>query len=106
MTSLVLSLVIISLIGAVSYGAYSAISNLYHHPLAKFPGPRLAAVTSLWRAYVEVVQAKSFCHALEDLHKVYGDIVRVGPDELHFCEPQAYLDIYNNQNRWDKGMAS
>lgn len=22
--------------------------------------------------------------------------------QLHFANPEAYLDIYNNQNRWDK----
>lgn len=101
-SSLVLSLVTIAVVSAVSYGAYTAFANLYLHPLAKFPGPRLAAATSLWRAYVEVIQTKSFCHVLEELHKIYGDVLRIGPDELHFSEPQAYLDIYNNQNKWDK----
>jgi hypothetical protein len=28
--------------------------------------------------------------------------VRTGPNELHFSDPQAYHDIYNNKNRWDK----
>lgn len=31
-----------------------------------------------------------------------GSVVRVGPNELHFSQPQAYHDIYNNKNRWDK----
>jgi hypothetical protein len=31
-----------------------------------------------------------------------GDVVRIGPNELHFSNPQAYHDIYNNKNRWDK----
>jgi cytochrome P450 len=26
----------------------------------------------------------------------------VGPNELHFSNPQTYHDIYNNKNRWDK----
>lgn len=31
-----------------------------------------------------------------------GEVVRIGPNELHFSNPQAYHDIYNNKNRWDK----
>ncbi|KAI9663042.1 MAG: hypothetical protein M1821_008090 [Bathelium mastoideum] len=31
-----------------------------------------------------------------------SDVIRIGPNELHFAQPQAYHDIYNNKNRWDK----
>ncbi|KFY18588.1 hypothetical protein V493_08493 [Pseudogymnoascus sp. VKM F-4281 (FW-2241)] len=31
-----------------------------------------------------------------------GDIVRIGPNELHFASPAAYHDIYNSSARWDK----
>ncbi|KAH7135249.1 cytochrome P450 monooxygenase-like protein [Dendryphion nanum] len=86
----------------VAYVVYTAIYNLYFHPLAKFPGPPLARATILWKAYVECVANRSFCHLLVDLHARYGDVVRVGPNELHFANPKAYHDIYNNKNRWDK----
>ncbi|USP72789.1 uncharacterized protein yc1106_00063 [Curvularia clavata] len=83
------------LIGTLTY-------NVYLHPLAKFPGPPLAGATVYWKAYVECIANRSFCHYLAELHAQYGDVVRVGPNELHFANPQAYHDIYNNKNRWDK----
>ncbi|KAJ4992818.1 hypothetical protein SVAN01_01522 [Stagonosporopsis vannaccii] len=87
---------------AIAYAVYAVIYNVYFHPLAEFPGPRLAATTTYWKAYVECVANRSFCHELVSLHAQYGDVVRVGPNELHFANPKAYNDIYNNKNRWDK----
>ncbi|KIW01726.1 uncharacterized protein PV09_06903 [Verruconis gallopava] len=78
------------------------IYRLYLHPLAKFPGPPAAAATRLWKGYIECGLRISFCHFLEELHRKYGEVVRIGPNELHFSNPQAYHDIYNNKNRWDK----
>ncbi|KAF2235666.1 cytochrome P450 monooxygenase-like protein [Viridothelium virens] len=83
------------LISWISWFTYNAIYNAYLHPLARFPGPRTAAVTRYWKAFVECIQNRSFCHVLEELHKEHGDV-------LHFAQPQAYHDIYNNKNRWDK----
>ncbi|KAJ4330082.1 hypothetical protein N0V87_010313 [Didymella glomerata] len=68
----------------VAYAVYTIIYNVYFHPLAKFPGPPLAVTTIYWKAYVEC------------------DVIRVGPNELHFANPKAYHDIYNNKSRWDK----
>lgn len=81
---------------------FRGLYNALLHPLAKFPGPRAAGVTEWWKAYVEVVQQESMVHLLVKLHKKYGDIVRVGPNELHFANPEAYHDIYNASLRWDK----
>ncbi|GME65035.1 Cytochrome P450 [Neofusicoccum parvum] len=87
---------------AASWCVYRALYNASLHPLARFPGPRAAALTGCWKAWVECVREASFCHELEGLHARYGAVVRVGPDELHFSAPQAYHDIYSNRNRWDK----
>lgn len=46
--------------------------NLYSHPLASFPGPRIAAATSWWKAWVEAIQNRSFVTVLEQLHMKYG----------------------------------
>ncbi|WEW56407.1 hypothetical protein PRK78_001850 [Emydomyces testavorans] len=81
---------------------YQAVRAFYWHPLARFPGPRVAALTRLYKAYVECVAQGSFVHVLEKYHERFGDIVRVGPNELHFSNPATYLEIYNPANRWDK----
>lgn len=58
--------------GIVLYLAYNAVSNLLWHPLAAFPGPSIAAVSTLYKAYIELVSKGSFIHTLEKLHDQYG----------------------------------
>ncbi|KAH9177355.1 putative P450 monooxygenase [Lactarius sanguifluus] len=76
--------------------------NLYFHPLSHFPGPKLASCSRLWLAYRELVKGESLGDLRIELHRRYGEIVRLAPDELHFSNPAAYNDIYNNRNKWDK----
>lgn len=59
----------------IAYAVYTAIYNVYFHPLAEFPGPRLAATTTYWKAYLECILSRSFCHELVDLHARYGETV-------------------------------
>ncbi|GJE88578.1 cytochrome P450 [Phanerochaete sordida] len=85
------------------YVAAKAAFNLYFHPLSRFPGPRFAAVSMWWQAYVDLWEYDSLCFKLVDVHALHGDIVRIGPNELHFSQPSAYHDIYSPRNRWTKG---
>ncbi|KAK4216435.1 cytochrome P450 [Rhypophila decipiens] len=68
------------------------IYNLYLHPLAKIPGPptwcasRLPFVVSLIRGTI--------VHDFEKLHRKYGPILRVAPDEITFAQPEAWNDIF------------
>ncbi|KAH7062170.1 cytochrome P450 monooxygenase-like protein [Macrophomina phaseolina] len=96
------ALLILVAVAGATWCVYTVVYNLYFHPLARFPGPPAAAATGYWKAWIECVLEKSFVHELEVLHARYGRVVRVGPNELHFSDPQAYHDIYNNKNRWDK----
>jgi hypothetical protein len=57
----------------VAYAVYTVIYNVYFHPLAQFPGPSLAATTTYWKAYVESIANRSFCHELIELHAQYGE---------------------------------
>lgn len=95
-TSIVL---VTALATAITYLVYTFIYNNYFHPLAGFPGPWAAATTTYWKAYVECIANRSFCHELAKLHgqygknasawmrghlltQVLGDVVRVGPNEV------------------------
>ncbi|KAL4963865.1 cytochrome P450 [Aspergillus stella-maris] len=89
-------------VAGLTLSLFHVLRAFYWHPLARFPGPRLAALTTLYRAYYDCIPSKSFVHHLAALHRQYGDIVRIGPNELHFYSPAAYLEIYNPSNRWDK----
>ncbi|KAL4912990.1 cytochrome P450 [Aspergillus aurantiobrunneus] len=89
-------------VALLTYCLYHVCYTFYWHPLARFPGPRLAALTRLYRTYIDCSPSRSFVHTLGELHRQYGDIVRIGPNELHFHSPAAYLEIYNANHRWDK----
>ncbi|KAF9877261.1 cytochrome P450 [Colletotrichum karsti] len=65
---------------------------LTFHPLAGYPGPllaRITTVTSLWH------RADGSNHSWPLLlHKRYGHVVRIGPNELSYTHPDAWHDIY------------
>ena len=52
-----------------------AIYRLYLHPLAKFPGPRLAALTQWYEFYYDVSLRGQFLFKVEEMHKKYGSSV-------------------------------
>lgn len=66
--------------------------NVFFHPLAKYKGPLL------WNAFrfpfVQSMIAGDLPHDIKTFHERYGEIVRVGPDELSFTDPKAWKDIY------------
>ena len=50
----------------------TAFYNVYCHPLAHFPGPRLAAASKFWLAYQEFVREISLSDIRDELHAKYG----------------------------------
>lgn len=69
-----------------------SIYRLYFHPLAKVPGPRLAAITSLWYAY-QIKKSQLLLQSRE-FHAKYGPAVRIGPNEVQFDSKEAFQAIY------------
>ncbi|KAK1712133.1 cytochrome P450, partial [Colletotrichum lupini] len=69
------------------------------HPLANFPGPRLAAVSNLW--YARAWFTGRYPERVEQAFQKYGDVVRIAPNELAFVTPEAIKTIYGTakQNR-------
>jgi hypothetical protein len=48
--------------------------NIYRHPLAHIPGPKLAAATYLYQTYFSFRNGKSrYYIQITDLHKKYGE---------------------------------
>ncbi|KAF4636899.1 hypothetical protein G7Y89_g1175 [Cudoniella acicularis] len=60
-----------------------AIRRLYFHPLAHIPGPNLAALTWWYEVYFDIIQPGQYVFKIQELHKQYGPIIRVTPDEIH-----------------------
>lgn len=49
------------------------------HPLARFPGPKIAAATWWYMTYYEVFKNGAFVEQLEMLHKRYGVVTSGQP---------------------------
>lgn len=54
---------------------YGMIYRLYFHPLAKFPGPRLAIVTYWYEFYYDIVRRGQYTYKLRELHEKYGSLI-------------------------------
>lgn len=65
------------------------------HPLRKFPGPKIAAATRLYDFYWDIFLGGRYCQQIDLMHKTYGPIVRIAPDELHINDPSFYNNLYN-----------
>lgn len=70
------------------------------HPLSHIPGPRLAALTTAWYAYQ--VRNGRMLHLGTTLHRQYGPVVRVGPNELWFDSKDAFRLIYSPTGGYEK----
>ncbi|KAH9902440.1 cytochrome P450 [Cubamyces lactineus] len=66
------------------------------HPLASYPGPFAAKLTSLWLVYISYTGKR--CQALEELHRVYGPFVRIGPKHMSINSASA-VSLYLNAEK-------
>jgi hypothetical protein len=64
----------------------------YSQGLNKFNGPFVASFSNLWKLWYAFSSSQKQLYV--DIHRKYGDIVRLGPNELSFADPQAIHDIY------------
>lgn len=72
-TTLTVQNVLLALIAAMlTWSCWSAFYNVYFHPLARFPGPRLAAASKYWLFYQEFVKGVSLSDVRDGLHAQYG----------------------------------
>ena len=86
------------------------VTQLYLHPLSRFPGPRIAAVTRWYEFYQDVICDGGYVKYYPMLHKKLGwssipeesqmpcsltfhpagPIVRIAPNHLHINDPEFY----------------
>ncbi|KAF9266841.1 cytochrome P450 [Marasmius fiardii PR-910] len=81
---------------------YVSARSLGRSKLDLFPGPFLARWTTLYRMYYDLVKGGDWVEHVQKLHTVYGPIVRVGPNELHFSNPEVYNEIYATGSKFTK----
>jgi hypothetical protein len=61
-------------------------------PLSRLPGPRYTAWTSLVLKYREFTHGRRLY--IHELHRRYGPVVRLSPDEVSFATVDAAKEIY------------
>lgn len=69
-------------------------------PLRKVPGPFIASFTNLWRFRIQYFG--SLAPTLQELHRRYGPIVRIGPDTVSIGSAN-YVDlVYSRRGEYKK----
>lgn len=65
-------LILAAVLLIVAYATGLTIFRLLLHPLAKVPGPKLAAATGWYEFYFDCVRHGQYAFHIQELHKRYG----------------------------------
>lgn len=76
----------------------------FFHPLSKYPGPKLWAISRIPWAY-HVIKGDVW-HSLDKFHDQYGPVVRIAPDELTYISPKVWKEIYTTRPQLIKDPCS
>ncbi|KAM3420754.1 hypothetical protein BST61_g4002 [Cercospora zeina] len=92
------NLAILSLACYTIYRFAIVLYRLFLSPLAKFPGPKLAAASDWYEVYYDLFanggEGGAFTRHIKSLHEKYGPVVRITPTELHLDDPEFYGEVY------------
>ena len=72
MLSMLFRAICTSLLAWTAWTVAKGFYNIYLHPLAGYPGPKLAGFTILWKMYVELIEERNLVDCLFELHTEYG----------------------------------
>lgn len=100
-----LYLVLARFVYVVCLGIY----NIYFHPLAKFPGSKVAAATYWHETFYDVFKGHQYVWKIREMHTQYGPIIRTNPDDIHISDPDFFDDFYtlklDKWKWWTNGFA-
>ncbi|KAJ5643199.1 uncharacterized protein N7484_005706 [Penicillium longicatenatum] len=94
--SIILTLLIVTLVYLSGWMVYA----LYWHPLSRYPGPTLAAISPFCHLLWDI-QGRQHS-VIKDLHDQYGDVVRISPNSLVYRASSAWKDIYGHRKKGQK----
>lgn len=80
--------------------ALRALFRRYATPLRRYPGPFLASITRLWKVR-SVISGRTHLEHIA-LHRKYGPIVRIGPNEVSVSSPEAARALLSAGRRFFK----
>ena len=78
----------------IVYALWRLIYQHLWHPLHKFPGPFWASQTHLWKVYY--MWTLRMPEEMLRVHRIYGPVVRIGPNDLSFQSMDAVGPIYKS----------
>ena len=87
--------------GIAASAVLRIIYNLFFHPLAHIPGPRLAAISDIWKA--RAVVSCTYNVQLAAAHARYGSTVRISTNEVSITDPEEVKRIYGLRSDFYKG---
>ncbi|KAL8667639.1 MAG: hypothetical protein Q9202_000494 [Teloschistes flavicans] len=82
------------LTAATVYLSLLVLYRLLFSPIARFPGPKLAAATEWYEFYYQLVQNGQWGRQVDRLHDQYGPIVRITPWQLSIRDSSFYSQLY------------
>ena len=78
------------------------IYQIYFHPLAHIKGPLIPKLTPLWLYYHSYVGDES--SVIDRLHKRYGPVLRIAPNEVDISDGAALGPIYSEKGGFRKTL--
>ncbi|KAI1767418.1 cytochrome P450 family protein [Hypoxylon sp. FL1150] len=78
-----------------SYVLSVAFYRLFWSPLARIPGPRLAALTYWYECYFDIFRPAQYVFKIRELHQIYGPVVRITPAEVSIADPDFVDAVYS-----------
>uniref|UniRef100_P9WEF1 Cyotochrome P450 monooxygenase vniB n=1 Tax=Virgaria nigra TaxID=1085564 RepID=VNIB_VIRNI len=88
----------------LAYRLALSVYRVWFHPLSKFPGPTLLSVSYLPYRYSSQI-AGSWVRKLPALHRRYGPIVRISPNQLAIDGAVAWPEVYAHRSGGKKEFA-
>lgn len=70
------------------------IYRLTLHPLAKVPGPKLAAMSSAYAMSWDLPYESSYIRNFAKWHAQHGPIIRIEPNHVHVLDTEAYDKVF------------
>ena len=77
-----------------------ALYKRYASPLRKYPGPLVASFSRLWKV-ASTASGNTHWHHI-DLHRKYGPVVRIAPNEVSLSSPEAARNLLSAGKRFFK----
>lgn len=68
---------------ALAYGLGLLVFRLLFHPLARVPGPKIAAITGWYEFYWDCPKSGQYVFRIRDMHRRYGEFPVRRPSKYH-----------------------